>query len=199
MFTNYNGNKYVIPCCRTPVEGDEGEGVGAEDGNDWDNNNNSKDMFQRGALINTPITTTTSSSGSRNSSGSNGSSNRLFVWLEEYLRRLEVGVYQWQPLDLTRPEMMHISQVSHKQDHTVMYAHHCYAISRHRGRIRALLLTLTYPSHRLPLNLILDVYFYHVVFNVYDFNLSRVASFSDALYDFPVPRARQSYHIQQRL
>ena len=91
--------------------------MGAEDGNDWDNNNNSKDMFQRGALINTPITTTTSSSGSRNSSGSNGSSNRLFVWLEEYLRRLEVGVYQWQPLDLTRPEMMHLSQVSHKQDH----------------------------------------------------------------------------------
>ena len=168
VFTNYNGNKYVIPCCRAPVEDDEGDEEG--DGED-SGNYNSKDMLQRGALINTPITTVTSSS-SRSSSGSNGSSssNRLFVWLEEYLRRLEVGVYQWQPLDLTRPEMMHISQVSHKQDHTVMFTHHCYFISRNRGRIRALI--LTYHNHHLSPKLILDaiiisfsmfmISFYHV-------------------------------------
>ena len=147
---NYNGNKYVIPCCRTSVKGDEGEGVGAGDGNDGDNNNNSKGTLHKGALINTPITATTITTSSSSSSSSssivkNRLSNRLFVWLEEYLRRLEVGVYQWQPLDLTRPEMMHLSQVSHKQDHkTTLFTHHCYSISRHRGRIRALL--LTYPT-----------------------------------------------------
>ena len=145
--------------------------MGAGDGNDGDNNNNSKGTLHKGALINTPITATTITTSSSSSSSSssivkNRLSNRLFVWLEEYLRRLEVGVYQWQPLDLTRPEMMHLSQVSHQVDHTVMYAHHCYSISRHRGRSCTLL--LTYPNHRYSMFTFIMLFsmfmisFYHV-------------------------------------